>query len=508
MARARSFVAGTVALAFATLSPGAGAQCYVDSEGGDDANDGLTEATPIRSQDAIPAGCNEIRYARGSVFYEPVAIGGFGGPGGGAGARTVFTKYGDPALPLPAFVSTETVVSAFQGGVTIDGLHLEGTEGACVSIGGNSQLLNNDISHCAAGIMLMGENTLVQGNVVHDLDKMLADSTDPDVYVNAVGGAEGIFINGSNNEIAYNSFINCKTEADWVTAESGGVGYDGGATEVAVLNGEITGVRVHHNFAYNSCGFFEVSGRGVFRDSEFYYNVAIDSAWLFLLQVNETTLQNISWTNNTVVHHADSYLPSVSMIYQGEVSPGTVSFTNNLVIFAGAQTFMADVDANIAQTRNLIVDYDPGVRDLAGITAEDFDLVAGSPAIDAGQVTAYALDYLNRTTPDPSGLPDIGAFEFGSEVGAERPAVALPEPERGTPPGSDDGGCSCGVAPPSKAGWPYFALLALGGLLVTDRRDRRRGARYGRSAKSSSRARAQRTASGAASSSSRESNTE
>jgi hypothetical protein len=389
--------------------------CYVDGNGGNNSNDGLSESTPVQTQDAIPTGCQVVRYKRGSVFAEPVQMGGM--MGGGAKA---FTNYGDPNEPLPAFITEQSVVSSFQGGVIIDGLHLEGSTsqdtsslgagGTCVMLGGDSKLINSDITDCGIGIMIMGENTLVQCNKVHDLSEMVADSTDTNVYANAVGGAEGIFINGSYNEVAYNQFINCKGLADW----QGQGGYDGGATEVAVpQNGEVTGLKIHHNFSYNSCGFFEVSGiGGTFSNSEFYNNVSIDSSWAMLLQVNETTLENIRWENNTFVHHADAYTPSIAMIYQAELTPGTVFLYNNLWIFDGAPTFNSTLDPAFEESNNLIVTADPGVVNIEGFTAQDFDLVAGSQAVDQGlSSVTRPLDFLNRNAPSGAGM-DIGAFEL------------------------------------------------------------------------------------------------
>lgn len=46
-----------------------------------------------------------------------------------------------------------------------------------------------------------------------------------------------------------NQFINCTTKAAWT-----GGGCDGGATEVSIGSGTMTGLKIHHNFAYNTCG--------------------------------------------------------------------------------------------------------------------------------------------------------------------------------------------------------------------------------------------------------------
>jgi hypothetical protein len=435
MALSRITLGGALALGVVAVSSEALADCYVDSQGGDDtSNDGQSEASPFQSQAPL-SGCGTVYYKRGSRFNEPVKT----------SAGSTFTNYGNASDPLPAFVTTDGVVNSFQGGITIDGLHLEGSMGdgtmqsmgVCVTLGGNSQLLNSEITDCDIGIMLFGDNSLVQGNLVYDLDRMAVDDENNDVYANSVGGAEGIFVNGSNNEVAYNSFINCKAVAAW-QSEGDQIGYDGGATEVAVSqDGEVTGLRVHHNYAYNTCGFFEVSGFGVFSDSEFYYNVSVDSAWAMLLQVNETTLSNIRWENNTFVHHADAYTPSIAMIYRAELTPGTVIFNNNIVIFDGANTFNATLDDAMSASNNLIVDYDPGVVNLAGIEAVDFDLLQGSEAIDAGlSVPGHTLDFLNRVVP-AGGATDIGAFEYGAE---ESDGGAPSIPDSVDPTGGAGGG--------------------------------------------------------------------
>jgi hypothetical protein len=158
--------------------------------------------------------------------------------------------------------------------LTIDGLHFSGargdntmehdfdfdgdgiTEGIVGGIGAflgaATTFINNEVDDCDIGIMLGGQGSVVRGNYVHDLIMGIDDS--PGVDPNMVGGAEGIFINASNCEVSYNRFINCTGPAEWVG--SNGV-CDGGATEVsAASGGTVENVHVHHNFSYNSCGFF------------------------------------------------------------------------------------------------------------------------------------------------------------------------------------------------------------------------------------------------------------
>lgn len=507
----RLLVSGAGAVFSLVLARQAHAQCYVDSQAGNDSNDGLSEASPVASQAAIPSGCTEVRYKRGSVFNEAVRI---------TQGVVTYTNYGD-AGDLPRFVVPHTtnsgpLVSAYRGGIVIDGLYLEGSkgdgtmaglvQGVCVSIGGGSQVLNSEIANCDIGMMLHGEGSLVQNNYFHDMTTAV-DAELGSVDPNAVGGGNGIFIHGSNNEVAYNSFVRCADVAEWTESPC-----DGGATEITVGSGAtVTGVKVHHNYSYQSCGFLEVASMagetGRFEDSEFYYNVHVDGGWLMLLQVNNTEMSNIRFENNTVVQHPDSYNAGmVTTIFDGfssgtsggSLDPGEVLMTNNLIILDGVTSFGDVIASAITQSSNLVINtanQEPGVVNVAGTAAADFDLIAGSPAIDAGEPTSHVLDFLNRQVPAASGVPDVGAFEYGATTDTERPEV----PETGSggasasggasgndPTGNvgdpgdpglsddssspDDGGCSCAVPGSQRRTTWYLAVMGLAAILLGRRR--------------------------------------
>jgi hypothetical protein len=48
--------------------------CYVGSVNGNDQNNGLSETYPVKSQSAINSSCTVVRFKRGSVFNEKLAI--------------------------------------------------------------------------------------------------------------------------------------------------------------------------------------------------------------------------------------------------------------------------------------------------------------------------------------------------------------------------------------------------------------------------------------------------
>lgn len=82
--------------------------CYVDSVNGNDANDGLSEASPVKSQSAINSNCTVVRFKRGSVFNEKLAIPTFFNNIRFGYNVKVYTNYGPKSDPLPQFkVSSE-----------------------------------------------------------------------------------------------------------------------------------------------------------------------------------------------------------------------------------------------------------------------------------------------------------------------------------------------------------------------------------------------------------------
>lgn len=106
--------------------------CFVDSVNGNDANDGMSEEFPVRSQSAIDSRCTVVRFKRGSVFNEKLALFNYRNILFGYNVK-VYTNYGPQSDPLPHFrVSSEPgrgpVALGFRP-ITIDGLHLSGARG-------------------------------------------------------------------------------------------------------------------------------------------------------------------------------------------------------------------------------------------------------------------------------------------------------------------------------------------------------------------------------------------
>jgi len=456
--------------------------CFVDSVAGDDTKSGLTEAEAVASLAKIPTSCTTAKFKRGSVFNIPAGSGKYAVNLSGGKLKTL-TNYGDPGQPLPQFnkphqTSSGAVFSTYSQ-ITIDGLYISGSrsdaamsnlaDGICIMIGGGSasqpsEIKNCEISLCDIGMMTSGDYVQVHDNYVHDLS--ISVDAAPGVDPNAVGGAEGIFVNSSHVRVHNNRFVNCSTAAQWVSnTNGGGVRCDGGATEVTVkYAGLVTDVEIDHNYSYNSCGFFEVSSmfntgsgayvKGQFTNSVFHDNVMVDSGWISLLQVNNTKLTNVRWENNTIVHHdmgtttaadgtsinlndfGSSGIQAIAfnstssgVTGGGEISAGDIYWTNNLWYFDPKVKPYNQIDvthrgsdallANITVTGDIVVTADPGFKDITSKSDPTaYDLVAGSIAIDKGvtdtSITQFVTtDFLGRLRPAGAAY-DLGAFEYGA----------------------------------------------------------------------------------------------
>ncbi len=516
MARSLVLVSGAAALSVLTLGGAAlAADCYVDSVGGSDTNNGTSDTTAVQSIAKIPSGCTAVKFKRGSQFNIASGVSNLGITN--FNSIKTLTNYGDASQPLPKFIKQHVdgsggMLQTYTGGITIDGLYLSGSksansmsnlaDGICVMLGANSTIKNCEITLCDIGMMTSGSNVVVQHNYVHDLS--ISVDAPPGVDPNQVGGAEGIFVNSSHVDVSYNRFINCSTAAQWVSdTNGGGIRCDGGATEVTVpYAGEVTDVHIHHNFSYNGCGFFEVSSmpnsgsgtyvKGKFTNSEFHDNVMVNSGWISLLQINNTRLTNVRWENNTIIHHylptvqdaagntidmndfASSYIQVIAfnstssgVTGGGELEQGDVYWTNNLWYFdpqifkkypsTGVDATHASSDQfikNVVISGDKFVTTDPGFVDITSTTDPNaYDLVKGSAAIDVG------VSNSDITTDVPTDFLDrarpVGtAYDLG--------AFEYPGDSAGGAPGTG-GSPATGTGGKSAAGTGGAPVTATGG---------------------------------------------
>jgi MYXO-CTERM domain-containing protein len=521
MARSLLLISGATTTAILAYCASALAvDCFVDNVGGSDTNNGTSESTPFASISKLTSSCTTVKFKRGNVYKLATGVKNLGITS--FNSVKTLTNYGDPCQPLPQFVKDHVngsggMIQSF-GAITIDGLYLSGSksansmsnlaDGIGVMLGAGSLIQNCEITLCDIGMMTSGDNVKVLNNYVHDLS--ISVDAPPGVDPNAVGGAEGIFVNSSHVEVAYNRFINCSTAAAWVTnTNGGGVRCDGGATEVTVgYAGTVTDVRIHHNFSYNSCGLFEVSSmpstgsgtyvKGNFTNSEFHDNVVVDSGWISLLQINNTRLTNVRWENNTIVHHflptvqgkdasgntvqidmndyASSYIQvipfnstSSGVTGGGVLEQGDVYWTNNLWYIDPAIKNFSPTDATHASTDQFVKNItisgdkvfrdDPGFVDITSTTDPSaYDLKSGSGAIDVGVsnsniTTDVPTDFVERARPAGNAY-DLGAFEYGASNSGAKTIGVISNCGSSTGGAAPTGGASAAGGAQSTGGSP------------------------------------------------------
>ncbi|HMA92873.1 MAG TPA: MYXO-CTERM sorting domain-containing protein [Polyangiaceae bacterium] len=298
MMRTRTFLAAGAAgaICVATL-PALGADLYFDSVAGDDGKDGKSEANAKKTLSLSGASGNTVHLKRGSTWTMSLNAN-----------NVTITTYGDG--PRPVIVGTLTVSSSVVEGLGIQ-IPTTGTKAVNgVNVNSNSTVRDCDVDGTGAvanvGFGIMGENNKIIGNSVHDLGWSQSGGS-----MDNSGGAEGYMVMASNNEVAFNSAVNCQSK----NATLGG--NEGGCLEI--VNGKagstISNVSFHHNYCEKSVGLWEgcsgdfsASGggiqenHGIIENVTVSYNVSVDSMWLYLLQPVNTDFKNVVFANNTIIH--------------------------------------------------------------------------------------------------------------------------------------------------------------------------------------------------------------
>ncbi len=270
--------------------------------------------------------------------------------------------------------------------------------------------------HCRVLNSRFEDNTAMQ----------VLDNTNPDNDA----GAFGFLINGSDNEVAYNSFSNNNA---WCSYD---YGIDGSSVEIYQAQRN----RIHHNVSANEGTFTELGG-SLTNDNVFAYNL-VTSAVTRCIFLNVRGAASVWGPNlNTRVFNNTVYLTgsqSQGLICGEGCGPSILVFRNNII---WAEWKGAYVDAQPTASnnifwntggnpliQNLVLDAssrraDPLFRNGA---AGDFHLLSGSPARNAGNAApvaeGFTLDLDGVPVPSES-IVDIGSYEFSASIGVFRPIL-------------------------------------------------------------------------------------
>lgn len=415
----------------------AGTVYYVDCAAGNDSNDGLSESTPWASitkvnNTTFTAG-DTISFKAGSTCTGHLYIDASKNPatitdkityntyGSVSGSKAIFENpvAGTNTTAITIDASNIVVDNILVQNVTANGIHLwKGAGGT----NGNNTVQNVEITNVGQGIVVEAQNNLITDNNIHDLKMVVNDVTPNNDY-----GAVGIALFESNNEISYNTIVNCK-------AVSTDYGFDGGAIEVFGNNSNVNNSNIHHNYARDNLGFMEFGSNTGFpgstaNNNSITYNVLISNDRLFYFNNSgafSISIDNLQVWNNTIVEKNASPEYSVMIAFSDTNIVSTfMDLKNNIFYSVGHTTFSQawgfNHSYNIFNSPGSVVGmgsgYSTGTGELTSdplfvnISTNDYHLQSGSPAINNGTNVGLATDYEGNNVPYGAGV-DIGAFEF------------------------------------------------------------------------------------------------
>lgn len=268
---------------------------------------------------------------------------------------------------------------------------------------------NCEFEDCPIAIYLNGKDNLVDGNYIHDCNRVLWDP---------LWGPMAIVIANSNIEISNNKCINYKREG-------GTFGADGGFIELdsRYSGGDIHDIYIHHNFSQANEGFIEITNSG--SNLNISYNISDDyQQFAFFWEGDNSRIEN-----NTIIRTRPAN-SSVNVVFTFKndgyiVRNNILVLSDSLQVFAGGaygvKNFNQLHENNLyfvpSGNNNNPIGQPVGEGEIIGnplfrnFKKSDFRLQSKSPAIDAGKDLGYKFDFLWK--PLPSGKSaDIGAFEY------------------------------------------------------------------------------------------------
>jgi myo-inositol-hexaphosphate 3-phosphohydrolase len=394
---------------------------YLDAVNGSDSNAGTSLADAWRSlgrasQATFQPG-DHLLLRRGQTFSGSLSV----SESGASGSPIFIAAFGSGTRPVVTAGSSCVKVSGSY--VVVQSLELRDCSWAGIEFSGGATfntVVGSVMSGSIAGVYLASgsSNNRVLANRIADNTKMSRLTPEP----NDDNGAFGVLVNGDSNEIAYNLISGHDTF-------SYDYGRDGAAVEV--YGGQSN--HIHHNLALDNDTFSEL-GNSRSHTNLYGYNVvrsSLATSTFLVTRGGQSGYGPVSGTrlyNNTV---SLTGTQSQGFVCHGGCTADVLYLRNN-IIGAGWKAGYADgpIDEDYDLFYGGNTQFTVGAHSIVanpgflnGVSG-NFDLLAGSRAIDAGAYSPYGKDFRGKTVPqDGNGdsrlIPDIGAFEFS-------PADALP----------------------------------------------------------------------------------
>jgi hypothetical protein len=432
---------------------------YVDSQNGSDANPGNSPDLPWRTLAQItrvgPQPGDVIHLKRGSRWTSSLDI----YRSGTSEYPIRYTDYGEGDLPT---ISRAMDHTTYPRGILVDAdwiilENLRVTEIAAEGIALLEKAEHNIVRHCeisqvGIGIAVYGDHNEIADNDIHDLRMVRNTRGGDDDY-----GAIGILLSASDNQVVGNRMTNCR-------APSYDYGVDGGAIE---LYGNVSQVRIDHNWAEHCAGFLEAGGDDqagrTISAIRVTYNVLVDNSRVLHFNLGNSryaaTIQGFVLDHNTILE-STPWETAINFV-GGELSGNQLILRNNILVGFSQLARKLDLTGGEAPStgflhaHNLYQGLGPhvplgdgewqGDPRFVDPVSHDFRLLPDSPALDAGLDLGYPLDFDQQPVPIGPG-PDLGAYEV--------PAAPPPTP---TP----DNGSSREVTISLEAGWNPVAVPLL-----------------------------------------------
>ena len=387
---------------------------YVDALNGNDSNSGTEKTQPWKSIAKVNASTfspgDSICFKKGGTWTGQLEL----KDSGSKKSPITVTSYGvgpKPIIRNPG-VQYGSAIAISADWIILDGFLVRETHDAGITVRKDADhniVRNNEVTLTGMGIGVTGTHNLVINNYSHDLTMITNTPGGNDDY-----GAVGIWLFGSNNEVAYNKMVNC-------SAPSHDYGRDGGMVE---FYGDVDSSYVHHNWGENCNGAFEVGGKGeTLTDNVIAYNVSINnlvSGGFHLGGAFGVKLERFRVENNVFI---DTGIRDYTIgLWSGSPAAVDIQYRNNIFYIPNHKKAINQEGATheyniyyLGGKTNVGVPLGQGekVGDplFVDLKSQNFHLQPGSIAIDSGAPLSHAKDYDGNTVPSGTRT-DIGAYEY------------------------------------------------------------------------------------------------